>query len=103
MARVIIDLKHYQLGIEILYKLLFFIWKTSQMTLDLGAQLSLNQSRNTSWLKMTWCGKMKISLLISICLKKVDIMWLLKTFGCIVCEEQNGNYLQVSFQNILIC
>jgi len=90
MARVIIGFKHYQLGIEILYKLVF-LWKTSQMILDLGAQLSLNRPRNTSQLKMRWCGKMKISLLISICLKKIDIMWyflVLNKIGCIVCEEQ---------------
>jgi hypothetical protein len=44
------------------------------MSLGLGAQLVyLNQSKNTSRLKMAWFQKMKISLLILNYLKKINI------------------------------
>jgi hypothetical protein len=89
MTRTITSFKHYRLGVKNLNKLVI-IMKTKQMIQNLGALLGRNQLMNISRLKMAWCRKMKISLLISICLKKTNDVWCFwvhKKFWCIICEK----------------
>jgi hypothetical protein len=45
------------------------------MILDLDAQVDLNHLKNSSIMKMMWFLKMKIWLLILICLKKIDMLF----------------------------